>query len=405
MKYTITAVPNFGGFGSNANAINEEGTVVGDASGGTYVHAARLKNNNLKDLTLNQGTSTSEAYDINNIGKEQIVGEFKAGNTTHAFLWQEEVLIDLNEELGSTWSIAMGINDSGLIVGTRGGSSAEAYLYNSNTQQVINPFPNAYIAFGHAVNANGHMVGRAYDLPQGFVYDGSPNFLPTLGGNATDPTDINDIGLIVGASMTADGDWHAFVHDSNGIHDINDPTAIYSKAWGINNNNVIVGKVTYQSGIEAFIREPGKNMEILRSKITNIAGWTELWRAYDINDEGQICGTGVFNGERHGFVLTPVKTDIRDKIEMDLPTLVAEILFGVGTGGGGVIVVGGKIIPIDPPRPYKELIRLNQRALGDLMVQGLMSHNAKRLDIETLIREVYNQSVENHKAFFKGKLK
>ena len=34
--------------------------------------------------------------------------------------------------------------------------------------------------------------------------------------------------------------------------------------------------------------------------------WDELTGATGINDRGQIIGTGLIDGERHGFLLTPV---------------------------------------------------------------------------------------------------
>ena len=379
---------------------------MGDASGPNFRHAARLKNNLLTDLTPNQNTQTSEAYDVNNLPQEQIVGEFRNGNNTEAFLWQNGIFTNLNTLLGASWSKAEGINDSGVVVGTRGigGSNSKAYLYDTGNNSIVDVYPEAYISFGHAINEDGHMVGRAYELPQGFLYDGNLHDLPTLGGNATDPTDINDIGLIVGASKTTQEDWHAFVQDANGIHDINDAGASYSKAWGINNQNVVVGQANFGNGSEAFIREPGKQMERLMPKIQTLGGWTELWKALDINDQGQICGTGVIHGEYRGFVLTPVKKGVFE-FEKDLPILVAEILFGVGTGGGGVIVVGGKVIPIDPPVPFRELMKEHHRALGHLFGENLLSANGKVTHMEAMIRDVYGKGVKNHEEFFKSRSK
>lgn len=116
---------------SIANRINNNGQVVGgtDRGGGTGLAAALWDaNNNATDLgTLPAGQPNfngmkSMAYDINQSG--DIVGEFlpQSSGITHAAIWDNGRLIDLNSTIPSSsgWTLmtAHGINDQGVVVGT-----------------------------------------------------------------------------------------------------------------------------------------------------------------------------------------------------------------------------------------------------------------------------------------------
>jgi probable HAF family extracellular repeat protein len=130
---TIVDLGGLFGSRSVANAINDAGQIVGSsdanavnpATGGLYTHAVLWQKNpasgayTVTDLgTL--GQYTSFAYAINNQG--QIVGSsYDASRESHAFLWQNGTLLDLNTLVpaDSGWVLqsAQGINDSGQIVG------------------------------------------------------------------------------------------------------------------------------------------------------------------------------------------------------------------------------------------------------------------------------------------------
>ena len=106
---------------SYANSISGGGVAVGsfvDSDG--YLHAAEYGDGSAVDLgTL--GGSQSAAYGIDDAG--DIVGySYIANNTaTHAFLYANNVMVDLNDLLpiASGWTItaAYGINSSGEIIG------------------------------------------------------------------------------------------------------------------------------------------------------------------------------------------------------------------------------------------------------------------------------------------------
>jgi probable HAF family extracellular repeat protein len=65
----------------------------------------------------------------------------------------------------------------------------------------------------------------------------------TLGGNSARPADFNDLGQIVGSSLTPSGDTHAFLWDAAGLRDIGTSGHEGSEAVQINDAGVIAGTV------------------------------------------------------------------------------------------------------------------------------------------------------------------
>ncbi len=107
-----------GGDYSSAEAINEDGQVVGTARLANSTPHAFLWDGAMQDLgalTWDQ----SIAYDINDKG--QVVGVLQTGQNSHAFLWANGQMQDLNNLIpaNSGWvlSEARAINNKGQIVG------------------------------------------------------------------------------------------------------------------------------------------------------------------------------------------------------------------------------------------------------------------------------------------------
>ena len=119
-----------------AFGINDRGQVVGTSNQGNGTsHAALWENGETIDLgTLggccNTGPISSEARGINNRG--QVVGSsYTAGPDTtglHGFLWEDGVMTDLGslgaDASGRVWVTAVGINESGQVVGQSTGYDA-----------------------------------------------------------------------------------------------------------------------------------------------------------------------------------------------------------------------------------------------------------------------------------------
>jgi probable HAF family extracellular repeat protein len=159
-----------------ARAMNSRGQVVGsstvdDVVGMDIVHPFIWENGVMRPLRLlgeppcdQQPAKTcglGEARDINSRG--DIVGNSSTlGQGSHGVLWTGDSIIDLG-----AWQ-AVAINESREIIG--------------------------------------------YGIDVSFYwYSGTTITLPSLGGGGTVVTDMNDRGMVVGWSLTASGEHHAFV--------------------------------------------------------------------------------------------------------------------------------------------------------------------------------------------------
>jgi probable HAF family extracellular repeat protein len=123
---TASQLADLGHTGSDAYAINDHGQAVGyvvSADGTTFV-ASLWQNGGVKDLGILPGDSASFATGINNRG--QVVGstflfEPDGNNWSHGFIWQDNVLTDLNTFISkdSNLSIiaASNVNERGQISG------------------------------------------------------------------------------------------------------------------------------------------------------------------------------------------------------------------------------------------------------------------------------------------------
>jgi len=110
---------SLGGDTSQAYAINENGQVVGGSKlADNTTYRAFLWDGGMQDLG-SLGWTLSIAYDINDGG--QVVGALQTGATSHAFVWADGQMQDLNSLIpaGSGWVLqeARAINNRGRIVG------------------------------------------------------------------------------------------------------------------------------------------------------------------------------------------------------------------------------------------------------------------------------------------------
>ncbi len=170
----ITALPDLPGGESvgEAYGINNLGQVVGFSHADTGGRATLWDNGVVTDLgDIPGGRDFSIARDINNRG--QVVGSsITDGNVRRAFLWGNGTLSDLGTLKDGLHSIAVAINDVGLIVGhvSAGDNESHGVIWDKDGQiydlnALIDPHdPLAgvvTIATAADINALGQIVGNA----------------------------------------------------------------------------------------------------------------------------------------------------------------------------------------------------------------------------------------------------
>jgi probable HAF family extracellular repeat protein len=229
--------------------------------------------------------------------------------------------------LGGTSSFALGINASGQAVGYSylAGDSVYDAFRTTATGLISDPGTDLGTLGGpgstaYGINASGQVTGDSFLNAAGDRHA----FRTTATGRISDPgTDlgtlpgftlsygqgINASGQVTGFAYTASGATHAFRTTATGL--ISDPGTdlgtlggTLSEGVGINALGVVVGQSTVAGGAtHAFLFDT--QMRDLNALIPAGSGWV-LNYAWGINDAGQIVGYGHFNGQAHGYVLTPV---------------------------------------------------------------------------------------------------
>jgi len=291
-----------GDVGSEANSINDEGQVVGTSYSSEGAPRAFLWSSGLGMQALPDsanGAFAIGAWGINNNG--QVVGHASGqGINAQGFVWSGGSAIQLLGVLpGGASSAALGINDSGQIVGYSGtatGSNVVSWTSGGGMQDLGN-MPGATNSEGWDINNNGLIVGRAF-IPgkwHAFLLGSGFQDLGTLGGIEDRAHGINSSGEVVGCSYTSPG-IHAFLW-SGAMQDLGSGCAL-----GINDNAQVVG----WSEFGAFLWTSGSGMQNLSALPEVIAaGWHALSEARAINNAGQIAGVGQINGRLRAFLLSP----------------------------------------------------------------------------------------------------
>lgn len=225
-----------------------------------------------------------DVNDVNNIG--QVVGY----TNSKAFL-----SIDGNMQfignLGSTFSYAYGINNSGQIVGNA--DTAGAFIYSNGNMQALGTL-GGLVSKAYGINDSGQVVGvsaTSDNSTHAFLYsNGSMQDLGTLGGTYSEATAINNSGQVVGNSATSDNSTHAFLYSNGNMQDLGTLGGSESYATSINDNSQVVGNSNYDFFNvyrHAFLYSNGSMQDLgtLGGKISHANG---------INNSGQVVGSSTF---------------------------------------------------------------------------------------------------------------
>ena len=294
----VTDLGTFGGFVSDADAINNVGQITGPSntgnSTGAFLYSAG-KSTNLGTL----GGNYSIGMAVNDSGV--VAGAaYTANGPRQAFEDSNGIMTDLGTFSGDVASEAYAINDDDQIVGEsyNQGAVGRAFLDSGGQMSAIPSLGGASnAAFG--INASGSIVGESAIAGNQAYHafldnDGTLTDLGTLGGTNSAALAVNSGGEIVGQSLVAgDGATHAFLYSNGQMIDLGTVDGLpNSVAIGINDEGDVVGYAYDNSSFvaHAFLYHGGV-MYDLNTLFAN-TGWT-FTQANGINNSGQIVGQGI----------------------------------------------------------------------------------------------------------------
>ncbi|MEY2490806.1 MAG: hypothetical protein QOC70_2748 [Verrucomicrobiota bacterium] len=243
------------------------------------------------------------------------------GTSRLPVIWQSGVVSQLPLPAGETLGDANSVNALGVAVGSvDGGSTQQGVIYNGGSATVITQTTanNEFFVTAFGINNSGRIVGQGTNQAQtttvGIVYDmGSPQafivgVLP--GQNGGIAFAVSNAGHVVGSSTFNGGSGLPFIwSQANGTVAI--PLAAgtsQGSARGVNSAGWVVGQDSSAFSIP-FLWD-GTTTYRLADLLPPGSGWDLSMNtsssALGISDDGVIVGTGVHNGETHGYAMVPV---------------------------------------------------------------------------------------------------
>jgi probable HAF family extracellular repeat protein len=274
----ITDLGTLGGYESVAVYVNNGGQVVGLSTNsipdpyslfgwGAQIHTFRWQNGAMHDIGTLGGPDAVPGAQCTNQRHDFIAGASYVNNmpngttglpTLDPFLWKNGKMIDLGT-LGGTFGVAQCVNNNGQVTGES----------NLGGDTVSHPF--------------------IWTEKTG-IQD-----LGTFGGNNGQATGINDAGDVIGeADFPGDNVHDAFLWRKGVMTDLGNLGAT-SFAYAINSERQVVGASRIDDtpgNARAFLSERGGAMVDLNTLIPANSSLT-LVVAFNINEQGEIAGTGV----------------------------------------------------------------------------------------------------------------
>ena len=305
-RYTITPLLN----DALPYGINNAGQVAGTAPQGAFLYDP-LTGKTTFPGPFPGGNGQTAATDINNKG--QISGSFyRADKAPEAFLYDHGAITELGRFGFNGGTVGYRINDAGQIAaeGYQASGIYHALLLERGTFTDLGTLPGGRFSRAFGINGLGQVVGDS-TLARGhhaFLYSGGKMTDIAPGGLDSEAVGINDHGAIIGTvDNDGSGAGRAFVSDGTSFSYL--PAGF--SPLSLNNAGEIAGALGGSFtgvSLHAALFRSGKVVD-LNAALVGGADWV-LFRAWAINDAGQIAGDGMQAGVTRGFLLTPVADSV-----------------------------------------------------------------------------------------------
>jgi probable HAF family extracellular repeat protein len=321
--YTYVDLGTLGGPSSVAMGLNESRQVVGWSSipgctvnGHPCRRAFLWDGGVMTDLGVLAGDEESMARAINESGL--VVGtsesDIVAGSGTfHGFSWNGSMTA--LPDLGQGQSFAHDVNDAGVIAGHTQDPAFNrdrAVTWSGGVISNVGASEPHQSSRAQGINEAGEIVGFAWNLfspNDAVLFDGSWFTIGGLDGpfQNAEARDLNDSGLAVGLQAFPQGDWHPAVWTSNppGAIDLGVlPGHELGELFDVNDGGLAVGR-SYD-GLDPFdsraVFYDGSKLRDLNDLLpAGVDG--VLFEAREINEQGDIVGTAVVDGEFRAFLM------------------------------------------------------------------------------------------------------
>ena len=375
--FTIVDLGPSGALTGGATAINTSGSTAGYVLGSSGSNQAAFSRAGsrleLIDTSALPGARGSTANAINDANV--LAGTFynSLDGRYHAFAASNGKAFDFGTfasgSLKGADTFGVGISGAGEVVGTArlSDGSSVAFRESSPGQATTISLPGAStIGQAAGVSDNGKVVGsylnaagvsRVFTADQNTGLDLLSQVSSRGFGQNTYGSAINNLGSVTGYGDYG-GQYHSFVSTLDPITGARTFTDIglgggfgSTVSIALNDRGQVVGQMSNKgSNGHAFLWDQTVGVIDLNSLLST--GDRQFWTltsATGINNSGMIAGQGYYNGQLHGFLLTPIPGTIPFFSPSVVPTppSIWLALGGMAMAGGWMRIRSGRIADLD----------------------------------------------------------